>query len=298
MNTRYSSILVPLFSGILLVGCASALPPKELLDARAAFNQASARPGASLAPVPLHEAQLALNSAEQSFGDDPTSVKTRDLSYVADRKAKLAEVQGETAMAAAAGGQARAETSTLQAQQLTAAQKGLQATQGALTATQNQLSMTGEQLTAETAARKAAEKRARDAMDKLGVAAALAVKEEPRGTVIVMPGSVLFASNKSELLPGAREKLNAVAQALKNQDDRKILVEGHTDSQGTEASNLELGQRRAQSVRDYLVSQGVSNDAISATGIGQSRPVADNKSPEGRADNRRVEIVVKAIEKR
>ena len=68
----------------------------------------------------------------------------------------------------------------------------------------------------------------------------------PRGTVIVLPGSVLFASSKSDLLPGAQEKLGTVAEALKNrQDESKITVEGHTDSQGSESSNLDLGTRRA-----------------------------------------------------
>jgi outer membrane protein OmpA-like peptidoglycan-associated protein len=77
-----------------------------------------------------------------------------------------------------------------------------------------------------------------------------------------------------------------------------MIVEGHTDSQGSEASNQELSQRRAQSVRDYLVSRGVPNDIISATGVGQHRPVSDNTTATGRANNRRVEIIVQPVEKR
>src|SRR3954471_18497355 len=158
--------------------------------------------------------------------------------------------------------------------------------------------MTGKQLEEEKKARELAEKRARDAMDKLAVAAALAVKEEPRGTVITLPGAVLFPTAKWDLLPGAREKLDQVAEALKNQADHKMIVEGHTDSQGTESSNMELSQRRAQSVRDYLVSRGVPNEIISAQGLGQGRPVADNRTPKGRQNNGRVEIVVQPVEKR
>jgi outer membrane protein OmpA-like peptidoglycan-associated protein len=89
-----------------------------------------------------------------------------------------------------------------------------------------------------------------------------------------------------------------VAEALKNQADHRMVVEGHTDSQGTESSNMELSMKRAQSVRDYLVSRGVPTEIISATGLGQSRPVADNHSAEGRANNRRVEIIVQPVEKR
>jgi outer membrane protein OmpA-like peptidoglycan-associated protein len=99
-------------------------------------------------------------------------------------------------------------------------------------------------------------------------------------------------------LPGAQQKLDQVAEALKNQADHKMIVEGHTDSQGTESSNIELSQRRAQSVRDYLVSRGVPSDIITSTGLGQSRPVSDNSTPTGRANNRRVEIIVQPVEKR
>src|SRR5262249_37838937 len=143
-----------------------------------------------------------------------------------------------------------------------------------------------------------AEKRARDAMDKLAVAAALAVREEPRGTVITLPGAVLFPTAKWDLLPGAREKLDQVAEALKNHADHNMIVQAPTDSQGTESSNIELSQRRAQAVRDYLVSRGVPNDIISSTGLGQSRPVGDNGTAAGRQQNRRVEIIVQPIEKR
>jgi len=135
-------------------------------------------------------------------------------------------------------------------------------------------------------------------MDKLAVAGALAVRDEPRGTVITLPGNVLFQSGKDNLLPAAQQKLDAVALALKDQEEHKMVVEGHTDSQGSESSNIDLSQRRAQTVRDYLVSRGVPNDKITAIGIGQGRPVASNSSPDGRAANRRVEIIVQPLEKR
>jgi outer membrane protein OmpA-like peptidoglycan-associated protein len=95
------------------------------------------------------------------------------------------------------------------------------------------------------------------------------------------------------LLPTAEVKLNAVATALIKEDPLStMVVEGHTDSQGAEGDNQELSQRRAESVRDYLVSRGVAGDRITAQGFGESRSIADNSSAEGRANNRRVEIVV------
>ena len=111
--------------------------------------------------------------------------------------------------------------------------------------------------------------------------------------VITLSGSVLFASAKSDLLPDAQAKLNDVAKALSEQDpDAKIVVEGHTDSQGGAAFNQDLSQRRAESVRGYLISHGLAADRVTSQGFGPTRSIADNSSPEGRANNRRVEIVV------
>jgi outer membrane protein OmpA-like peptidoglycan-associated protein len=120
-----------------------------------------------------------------------------------------------------------------------------------------------------------------------------AVKQEGRGMVITLSGEVLFASGESALLPGAMVKLNEVADALtKSNPESKIVVEGHTDSQGKAAFNQELSFKRAQSVRDYLAAHGIASDRISAQGLGSTRPIATNGNPEGRANNRRVEIIV------
>jgi len=111
--------------------------------------------------------------------------------------------------------------------------------------------------------------------------------------VITLSGAVLFGSGQAALLPGAMMKLNEVADALlKGNAESKIVVEGHTDSQGSASLNQDLSVRRAQSVRDYLVSRGIAADRITAQGLGSTRPVAPNNTAEGRADNRRVEIVV------
>ena len=140
---------------------------------------------------------------------------------------------------------------------------------------------------------KLAEQRARDALNSLStVAANVAVKNDTRGTVITIPGSVLFASGKANLLPGAKSKLDKVADALKDQTDRRIEINGYTDSVGAEPKNEKLSQDRADQVRDYLVSQGVSQTNVTAKGLGASEPIADNGTQTGRAMNRRVEIVV------
>jgi outer membrane protein OmpA-like peptidoglycan-associated protein len=125
------------------------------------------------------------------------------------------------------------------------------------------------------------------------LAAIAAIKEEARGLVITLSGSILFASNKYALLETAKTKLDQVAEALKAQDgDKRMVVEGHTDSQGSDRINQPLSLNRASAVRDYLVSRGVDSDKITSVGMGSSRPLLDNRNAENRANNRRVEIII------
>ena len=153
-----------------------------------------------------------------------------------------------------------------------------------------QLQSTSQQLEVERQARLLAEKKAEEATANLTKIAM--VKQESRGLVITLSGGVLFSSGRSTLLSNARPKLDEVAAALQKSDAEKFVVEGHTDSRGSEATNEELSFRRAQTVRDYLVERGVPAEKIKAVGYGKSRPVADNTTAEGRANNRRVEIIV------
>jgi outer membrane protein OmpA-like peptidoglycan-associated protein len=147
------------------------------------------------------------------------------------------------------------------------------------------------ELESERKARQEAEKNAAAAVASLREIAQ--VKEESRGTVITLDGAVLFVTGKSELMPLARQKLDEVAKAMQDLDDKQtIVVEGHTDSKGNDDANMVLSQARAESVRSYLVSRGVKAERISAVGRGEAQPVASNDTPEGRANNRRVEIVI------
>ncbi len=106
----------------------------------------------------------------------------------------------------------------------------------------------------------------------------------------------LFLSGKSELLPIAQKKLDDVPKALNDTNEaQKITVEGHTDSNGNDESNLRLSRDRAESVRSYLVQKGVKSERIVAVGKGETTPLASNDTTEGRANNRRVEIVVQKM---
>ena len=134
----------------------------------------------------------------------------------------------------------------------------------------------------------ASEQRAQQANNALHGSPA---KPDGRGMVIVLPGSVLFRSNGADLLPAALKRLDEVATVLVAQE-QIVVVEGHTDSKGSPWKNVDLSRRRAEAVRRYLVSRGCPTDRIVARGMGSDRPVADNASGEGRANNRRIEIVI------
>ena len=268
-----------------LAACGSSAPPRQLLDARAAYNKARAGKAAQYTPADLHTAKVALNAAEQAFEEDEESPETFALSYVALRTAQLVESKANTKAAEADLERTEREYEKMQESEVAR-------TRGELARTKQMLEAKGEQLTA-------AEDRAKEAMRKLSEAAALNVKEEPRGTVIVLPGNVLFDTGKSTLTPGAQQKLTLIAGTLAPQaEEHDLVVEGHTDSRGSRDFNVSLSQDRAQVVMNFMVSRGVPAEAITAVGIGSDRPIADNSTREGRAENRRVEIIVKPAEKK
>lgn len=297
LSKKYSALALGGGLAISISACATSQAPQELLDARAAYQRAETGPAAKFKPDQVHEARVALDQAEQSFSSDPGEQKTRDLAYIADRKARLAEANAANEQALSRKEQADKDVKAATVGQLVQARNQLAVTGQALSSTGQALAGTQQQLEAEKKARADADKRAKDAMDRLALSIG-AVKEEPRGMVITLSGSVLFASGKDMLLPAAQDRLTQVAEALKTQEDHKIVVEGHTDSQGSEASNQTLSERRAQAVVSFLVSKGVPTEQIKAQGLGLSRPIADNKSAEGRANNRRVEIIVQPVERR
>ncbi len=105
-------------------------------------------------------------------------------------------------------------------------------------------------------------------------------------------GDVLFASGRAELNPGTANNLNQLVTFLGKYPSRTVIIEGHTDSVGDDNYNQGLSQRRADSVRSYLVRHGVDAARITAMGAGESTPVAGNESATGRQQNRRVEVII------
>ncbi|OUD15322.1 OmpA family protein [Thioflexithrix psekupsensis] len=113
-----------------------------------------------------------------------------------------------------------------------------------------------------------------------------------RGIYVSYKNEVLFRLNSARVLPAGRESIEKVALYLKANPENPILVEGHTDDLGAEDYNAVLSKRRADAVRQVLIEYGIEPERISTMGYGESRPMAGNDTPEGRAKNRRVEIII------
>ena len=166
-------------------------------------------------------------------------------------------------------------------QQQSEAEKARQAAQTA----QAELERTREEL-----AKRDAE--ARQLRMQTELARIAATKQESRGLVVTLPSGIFFDSGKSTLKSGAKKTLDRIARQLTGDSAIKVAVEGHTDSTGSAEKNKALSEKRAQAVRDYLVSKGVPEAQITAEGKGESEPIATNKTVAGRQQNRRVELVI------
>lgn len=258
---------------LLATSCASR-PPRELLDARAAYANAQRAPGAALSPNDQREAKLALVAAEREFDEEGDGESSRDLAYVAQRKAIAARAHSDALQALEEKKIAQREFDRYKANQAVATAQDLDRTKKSLEGAQAEAQ-------SERAARNAA-------LEKI---AGLQAKTTDRGLTLTLSGSVLFATGKSVLLPGAQQRLREVATALK-EDARPITIVGHTDSKGNDDSNQKLSEARANAVRTFLVREGVSGDRVKTVGMGEAEPIADNETTEGRANNRRVEMIL------
>jgi outer membrane protein OmpA-like peptidoglycan-associated protein len=257
--------------------CGSSAPTQELVDARRAYERAQASPATEYTPDQLLTARQALDRAEAAHEDDPGSATEAHLAYLAARKSQIAAAQGKAAESKAMQDKADA---TYQARLKEAA-----------TSSQDELAKAHSELEEARQAQSAAEQRAATALQSLSEVAI--VKEEERGTVITLSGAVLFPSGGDTLSPTAQQSLEQVATALRDQPpERPIVIEGHTDSRGATEMNEQLSQRRAQAVANYLSSHGVDMSRLQVVGKGEENPIASNDTTDGRASNRRVEIVL------
>jgi outer membrane protein OmpA-like peptidoglycan-associated protein len=260
MNTfqRSGIALAVASASLLLTACATAPTAPVGADlARQKLAQLQADPQlATRAPVAMKEAEAAVAAAEQ-----PRSAKDMQqgahLVFIADRKVDIA--------------QARAQARLWEDQR-------------------EQLSEQREdaRLDSRTLEADLAHQETQDLKAQI---AELNARETERGLVITL-GDLLFETDRAELRAGTANNLDKLAAFLNRYPDRNVIIEGYTDNIGSDDYNFDLSQRRAESVRGYLMSQGIATDRMSASGKGEGSPVASNSDATGRQMNRRVEILI------
>jgi len=260
--------------------CASSQTTHQLADARAAYDDAENSSAPTRNPSELADARRALDRAERAHDENPGSDREATLAARAERKARVAmrHADGRGAYPAesredrAAREERRADLAKAEAEQAKVDRERVRE---------------GADHTVTAAERK----RSAAALQNLTQVAN--VKEEPRGIVITMSGSLLFPSGEEELSPIARRNLDQVADAIQSQPvGTDVTVEGHTDNTGSDTQNMQLSTHRAQAVADHLIQRGVPSDHVRVIGYGEKQAIASNDTAEGRASNRRVEIVV------
>jgi len=290
-----SAAFVPTVAALPLPACAFGvtsqhLAPPALTEAREEFLRAKNGLAMQLDPTDVHEADVALQRAEQAFRDDPDEPTTKDLAVIADRRALIAESEAASIRSQQDAMAAKQQAAAFAAEQLQNARGQLGQTQQALGRTEMQLQEQQASSAAQAQQLRDLQSKLKDARDTIAKIAA--VKDDDRGMVITLQGEVLFKTGKWDLKAGAMAKLDQIASALRGKE-QPIVVYGYTDNVGATDMNMDLSQKRATAVRDYLVTKGIPQDLITSEGKGPADPISDNSSVEGRAANRRVELIVK-----
>jgi outer membrane protein OmpA-like peptidoglycan-associated protein len=256
---------------LLALACASPPPPSGLVDAKAAYQKAEADPVVQQnGSVELLEAKRALDRAESEWNKEGDAEETEHLAYLAKRRVEIAELW-------AAGRKAMKDGQDLSEQRALQADKMLSAAEQA-------------RADAEAARRAAEEAAAREAKLRAELSE-LQARETARGLELTL-GDILFDVDKATLKPGAMQNLYRLVTFLKEYPDRAVLVEGHTDSTGSDSYNLSLSEQRAGSVRSFLTGNGIQESRVLARGYGKAYPVAGNDTAAGRQRNRRVDVVI------
>jgi outer membrane protein OmpA-like peptidoglycan-associated protein len=303
---------------------ADARVPLDLLEARNAVAIAKAAGAKQYAPDSLAKAEDMLQRAEDYYqrkqGRTPIGTAARGATQMAEdarvltlrriEQAKIdaerraheeaqakAEADARTAQDQAAQAQAQAEDDARRRAAAEQAQADAQQQQAAAQAAQQQAQANAA--AAQAAAADADRQRQEAIRQKEEMRArllaqlnqVLQTRDTARGLVVSMP-DVLFDFNKYTLKPEARERLARISGIVLAYPDLKLQIEGYTDSIGSDEYNQTLSEKRAESVRDYIVSSGVSMNNVAAQGMGKADPVADNTTAAGRKLNRRVEMIV------
>jgi len=282
---KYATLSVTALSAVLLVACASAPKRMEQLEqARVDVQTLSQDPSAEqAASSELRAARGSLDQADAAMkkGDKEDAIH---YAYLASQQAQTGKSRVEEARAREQVAQGEADrTRVLLEARTTEAERAAAQARAATAVAQAQTQQADAARQEAVAARAEAESMQQQLAE-------LQAKQTERGMVLTL-GDVLFDTNTATLKPGATVALERVAEFMKQNASTKVMIEGHTDSRGSDSYNMELSQRRAQAVGDALAFRGVDRGRVEAVGRGEGFPVATNDSGAGRQQNRRVEIV-------
>jgi len=268
---RKNALIFATVAGLL--GACASMPQRnaQLEEARTQVQTLSAEPLAQQAAShDLDAARASLNQADAALAQHESPQVVDHLAYLARRHADAGQARVDEARARQDVAKAQDERNRIllesRTRQAHAAQGQAQLAQQQAQAAQQQLESTQKQL-----------------QD-------LQAKQTERGMVLTL-GDVLFDTNKATLKPGADQRIDRLATFLQKNPNERLIIEGYTDSTGSEEYNEELSQRRAQAVADVLAGQGIPASRYQVVGKGQAFPVASNATPAGRQQNRRVEVV-------
>jgi outer membrane protein OmpA-like peptidoglycan-associated protein len=283
-----------------LAGCAAPEPDAALLQARGDYAAAAGDPGvASMAPDQLRQSQQALQQSEQALSSGKEMPEVDHYAFLASRyaatarqTARLKEAQQVVANAPVERSQALAAAQATRAQQAEQqaqlAQQRAQEAQQQAQAAQQQTQSAQQQAEAEHQRALQAQTDQERLQKELTT---LQARQTSQGLVL-SPREILFQPGRSVLEPGAEPAIRRLADFLKNNPDRNVLVEGFTDSTGNAALNQQLSEQRADAVRLALINDGVDPSRIQIRGMSDAQPLASNDSSAGRLVNRRVQIVI------
>jgi outer membrane protein OmpA-like peptidoglycan-associated protein len=271
---------------LALGACASMPQPNAALEtARAAVQTAEADPNVNkYAPLDLDRARQDLSIAENA------SLHHKDAeidqpAYLATQNARLAQARG-----AAKADDARVASGQIERDQIMLAARTREA-ENAKAAAANSQVVAAVALNQRDQANQDAARANEETARVQAELDALKATPTPRGLVLTL-GDVLFDTGRAELKSGAGRKLDQLAQFLVEHPDRRVQIDGFTDSVGTDSYNEDLSQRRADSVKAALINRGVDPSRIGTEGYGKAYPVASNNESGGRQLNRRVEVVI------
>ena len=268
---KKNALIFVTIAGIL--GACATAPERngELEQARAQVQSLSSEPLAQQAAAhDLDAARASLNQADAALAQHKPPEVVNHLAYLALRHADAGQARVDEARArqdvAGANDERNRVLLEARAREAHNAQSQAQAAQSQAQQAQQQLASAQQQLQE------------------------MQAKQTERGLVLTL-GDVLFDTNKATLKSGADQRVDRLASFLQKNPNERLIIEGYTDSTGSEEYNQELSQRRAQAVADALVTRGVPASRYQVVGRGPAFPLATNSTAEGRQQNRRVEIV-------